>query len=31
MSENRIRRTDNTQPASPGGSGVWVGATDNTP
>ena len=31
MSENRIRRTDNVQPASPGGSGVWVGATDNTP
>ena len=31
MSENRIRRTDSVQPASPGGSGVWVGATDNTP
>lgn len=30
MSENRIRRTDTQQPASPGGSGVWVGAVDNT-
>lgn len=30
MSENRIRKTDNAQPASPGGAGVWVGAVDNT-
>lgn len=31
MSENRIRRTDNKQPASPGGTGIRVGASDNTP
>lgn len=30
MSENRLKKTDSVQPASPGGAGVWVGSTDNT-
>lgn len=30
MSENRIRKTDNTQKAGPGSAGIWVDAS-NTP
>lgn len=30
MSENREKKTDTVQPASPGGVGVWTGSSDNT-
>jgi hypothetical protein len=29
MSENRIRKTSNTQPYGPGSAGIWVDATSN--